>query len=176
MWDSRIPQKPKDPAHQRQGLVNRAKGKQFEGRLDAAFEYYHLRGAASVEKTPEPMKVLKSLGDGRFIACFEKKAQPDYKGLIKGGREVLFEAKFTSTDRIKQEKVKKEQGDYLDEHQALGARCYVLAGFPGGAVYRLPWDDWKNMKQLFGRKYVTEADLQKYRVPMDRAGRLQLLG
>lgn len=175
MWDNGV-EKPKDPAHQRQGLINRTKGKQFEGRLDAAFEYYRLRGFAVVEKTPEPMKPIRSLGQGRFIACYEHKAQPDYKGVIKGGREVMFEAKFTSTDRIKQEKVKKEQGDYLDEHQALGARCYVLVGFPRGAVYRLPWDVWKGMKARFGRKYVTEADLQTYRVPVDRAGRLQILG
>lgn len=169
-------QRAKDPAHQRQGLLNRAMGKQFEGRLDAAFEYYRLRGFAVVEKTPEPMKPIKSMGQGRFLACYEHKAQPDYKGVIKGGRAVMFEAKFTSTDRMTQDRVKKEQADYIEEHQTLGARCYVLAGFPHGGVYRLPWDDWKNMKQLFGRKYVTEADIQKYRVPMDRAGRLLLLG
>ncbi len=166
----------KDPRHQRQGLVNRARGKQFEARLDTAFEYYKARGSAVVEKTPEPMKPIRNMGQGRFLACYERKAQPDYKGTIKGGRSVMFEAKFTSTDRIKQEKVSEAQGDYLDEHQALGARCYVLAGFLTGAVYRLPWDDWKGMKERFGRKYVTEADLQPYRVPTDRAGRLLILG
>lgn len=175
MWDSRA-ERPKDPERQKQGLINRAKGKQFEGRLDAAFEYYRIRGAAVVEKTPEPMKPIRSLGQGRFVACYEHKAQPDYKGVIKGGRAVMFEAKFTSTDRMTQDRVSQEQMAYMEENQALGARCYVLAGFPGGAVYRLPWDVWKDMKARFGRKYVTEADLQNYRVPMDRAGRLQLLG
>lgn len=175
MWDNRAG-KPKDPARQRQGLINRAKGKQFEGRLDAAFEYYRIRGAAVVEKTPEPMKVIKNMGNGRFLACYEKKAQPDYKGTIKGGRTVMFEAKFTSTDRMTQDRVSLEQSKYLDENQALGARCYVLAGFPSGAVYKLPWDVWKDMKGRFGRKYVTEADLKNYIVPTDRANRLLLLG
>ena len=46
----------KDPRLQLQGKLNRARGKEFEGRLDAAFEYYRLRGSALVEKTPEPMK------------------------------------------------------------------------------------------------------------------------
>ena len=166
----------KDPRLQLQGKLNRARGKEFEGRLDAAFEYYRLRGSALVEKTPEPMKPIRSLGRGQFVACYERKAQPDYKGVIKGGRTVMFEAKYTSTDRVTQDRVRPEQGDYLDRHQALGARCYVLVGFHSGAVYRLPWDDWKTMKQRYGRKYVTETDLQPYRVPRDRAGRLLLLG
>lgn len=166
----------KDPRHQQQGLVNRARGKQFEARLDTAFEYYKARGSAVVEKTPEPMKPIRNMGQGRFLACYERKAQPDYKGVIKGGRAVMFEAKFTSTGRMEQDRVRPEQGDYLDQHQGLGARCYVLVGFLTGAVYRLPWDDWKSMKERFGRKYVTEADLQPYRVPTDRAGRLLVLG
>ncbi|MCM1439187.1 MAG: Holliday junction resolvase RecU [Roseburia sp.] len=166
----------KDPRRQWQGKVNKARGKQFEERLDAAFEYYKTRGSAVVEKTPEPMKPIRSLGKGQFVACYERKAQPDYKGVIKGGRAVMFEAKFTSTDRMEQDRVRPEQGDYLDRHQALGARCYVLAGFLSGAVYLLPWDDWKSMKQRFGRKYATEADLKPYRVPLDRAGRLLVLG
>lgn len=170
------PSHAKDPKHQLQGKLNKARGKQFEARLDAAFAYYKACGSAVVEKTPEPMKPIRSLGRGQFVACYERKAQPDYKGVIKGGRAVMFEAKFTSTDRMDQDRVRPEQGDYLDQHQALGARCYVLAGFLSGAVYCLPWNDWKTMKQRFGRKYATEADLQPYRVLKDRAGRLLLLG
>lgn len=166
----------KDPKNQLQGKLNKARGKQFEARLDAAFEYYKTCGSAVVEKTPEPMKPIRDLGAGHFVACYERKAQPDYKGVIKGGRAVMFEAKFTSTDRMDQDRVRPEQGAYLDLHQSLGARCYVLVGFLSGIVYRIPWDDWKTMKQRFGRKYATEADLQPYRVPRDRAGRLLILG
>ncbi len=166
----------KDPRRQLQGKLNRAWGKQFEDRLDVAFEYYRVRGSAVVEKTPEPMKPLRNMGQGRFLACYEHKAQPDYKGVIKGGRAVMFETKFTSTDRMEQNRVRPEQGDYLDQHQCVGARCYVLVGFLTGEVYCLPWNDWKNMKERFGRKYVTETDLQPYRVPTDRAGRLLILG
>lgn len=39
----------------------------------------------------------------------------------------------------------------------------------------MPWDDWKAMKQKWGRKYVTEADLKEYRVPTARNGALLLL-
>lgn len=155
---------PKNPKRQLQGKLSRAKGKHFEELLDRSFEYYRERGFADVEKTPEPMKVIRRLEHGRFIACFEKKAQPDYKGIIKGGRELLFEAKYTDSDRIEQERVGELQGKYMNRHQSLGARCYVLAGFGTGAAYKIPWDVWQNMKAHFGHKYVAERDIQRYKM------------
>ena len=89
----------------------------------------------------------------------------------------MFEAKFTRTDRIEQSRVSPGQADYLDLHQALGARCYVLAGFSSGAVYRLPWNVWRNMKKVFGRKYITEDDIEivPYQVQTALDGTLLLL-
>lgn len=165
----------KDALKQWQGKVSRAKGKAFETRIDEAFEYYSQTGYASIEKTPEPMKVIKRLEGGRFIACFEKKAQPDYKGTLKGGRAVMFEAKFTDTEKIDKSRVDKDQTDYLQLQHSLGARVYIILGFSTGNVYRTPWEDWQNMKALFGRKYVKETDLQKYKVPVAWNFKLMLL-
>ena len=167
--------KRKDPQRQLLGKIARAKGEQFESRLDAAFAYYKKTGFADVEKTPEPMKPIQSLSNGRFIACFVKKAQQDYKGILKGGREIMFEAKFTATDRMEQSRVLPGQCEYMDRHQALGARCFVVAGFSSGRVYLIPWNDWKSMKALFGRKYATESDLEKYLVQTAWNGTLLLL-
>ena len=150
--------------HQRLGRISRAQGKRFEDRLDASFAYYRQKGFAVIEKTPEPMKVLRRMEQGRFVACFQKKAQPDYKGIIKGGREVMYEAKFTAADRMEQNRVMDSQAEYMREHEKLGARCYVLAGFSTGAVYCIPWNVWDDMKTHFGRKYITEADVTNYRV------------
>lgn len=166
----------KDPKRQLMGAISKAKGKNFETRLDASFTYYKERGSAIVEKTPEPMRPVKPMGNGKFIAYFEKKAQPDYKGTLNGGRTVMFEAKFTSTDRLEQSRVLPGQADYLDRHQALGARCFILAGFGSSEVYNVPWDVWKNMKEQFGRKYVTETDLEPYRVYVAGNGTLLILG
>lgn len=157
-------QKEKDPLRQWQGKVSKAKGKQFENMLDLTFAYYKQRGFAIVEKTPEPMRPTKNLGGGRFEAFFEKKAQPDYKGTIKGGRTVMFEAKYTSSDRMEQSRVSPGQTDYMNIHSELGARCYVVIGFEKGDVYLIPWDIWKNMKEHFGRKYVKESDLNDFKV------------
>ena len=68
------------------------------------------------------------------------------------------------------------QPDYMNKHQLLGARCYVVIGFATGNVYRFPWEDWCNMKEIFGRKYVTEQDnLQRYKVDRSWNGKLILL-
>lgn len=167
--------KRKSPDRQLLGALSKAKGKQFETRLDTTFAYYDKTGFAAVEKTPEPMKPIKSLGNGRFVACFEKKAQPDYKGILKGGREIMFEAKFTSTGRMEQSRVLQGQADYMDKHQRLGARCFVIAGFSSGEVYCIPWSVWSDMKSRFGRKYVTEADLHEYQVQTAWNGTLLLI-
>lgn len=167
--------KRKSPDRHLLGALSKAKGKQFEARLDTTFAYYDKTGFAAVEKTPEPMKPIKSLGNGRFVACFEKKAQPDYKGILKGGREIMFEAKFTSTGRMEQSRVLQGQADYMDKHQRLGARCFVIAGFSSGEVYCIPWPVWSDMKNRFGRKYVTEADLLEYQVQTAWNGTLLLI-
>lgn len=163
--------------HQWQGLVNRAEGKDFEERLDASFDWYRFQKRAAIKKTPEPMRVLRSLGDGQFVACFEKKAQPDYKGTLAGGRSVLLEAKYTSTERMHQSAVSDEQADEMDTHEAIGALCYVIFGFTSGKVYRFPWTMWKDMKRIFGRKYVMETDalLEDYRLRPSQSGILPLL-
>ena len=92
----------KDPKRQLLGKIAKVRGKQFESRIDDSFAYYAQKGFAIIEKTPEPMHPTKNLGNGKFIAYYEKQAQPDYKGTIKGGRTVMFEAKFTAADRMEQ--------------------------------------------------------------------------
>ena len=165
----------KDPRRQAIGKLAKIYGKRFEARLDQTFEYYATRGYASIEKNEEPMQIIRSMGGGQFLACFRKKAKPDYEGVVKGGRTVMYEAKFTGSDRIEQSRVLANQKEYMTNRQALGARCFVLCGFMSGAVYCVPWDAWNNMKDTFGHKYVTEKDLVKYRVQQSRNGYLLIL-
>ena len=158
------------------GRSSRVGGEYWENMLEAACRHYRLHEQAEITKTPEPMKPLgRPNSRGQFLACYTKQAQPDYKGFIKGGRMVMFEAKFTSTERLNQSCVGREQSEYLDRCQRLGARCFVLAGFATGEVYRIPWPVWTDMKAHFGRKYVTEADLREYHVHMAWNATLMLL-
>lgn len=157
-----------------QGMRNRAQGRLFEQRIDAALARYDRLGLATVEKTPEPMRPIKRLTEGRFVAVFEKPAQPDYKGTLKGGRAVVFEAKHTSTGQMEQSRVTADQAKRLNSHQALGALCFVVAGFGQEDVFRVPWEVWRDMKAAFGRKYVKPIDLEAYRVRTGQTGELLL--
>ena len=88
----------------------------------------------------------------------------------------MFEAKFTTSDRITADRVTDEQWKYLSQAAALGAFCYILAGFSSGHEYKIPWEIWSKMKEYFGSKYVTEPDLQQYKVQPSWNSLLQILG
>lgn len=164
----------KDPRRQRQGGINRSSGKTFEDVILGACEVYKNAGRAYIEKTPEPMKTIKDLGEGRFIATYEKKAQPDFKGTLSGGRAVCFEAKHTDTEKIAQGRVTKEQTDALDLHWQLGAKCFVVLSFGFRDFFCVSWLSWLDMKQIFGRKYVTVADLEPCKIKFE-SGMLNFL-
>ena len=153
-----------NPKRRYNGAVNKARGRRFEERLDLAFEYAKAKGYAYIEKTPEPLRPIKSFENGKFIAVYEHKAQPDYKGVLAGGKCVVIEAKFTSTDRIDQTRVTRNQAEQLERYSRLGAACYVITGFASGNVYLIRWETWQNMKDAFGHKYATEDDLKARRV------------
>lgn len=165
----------KDPMKQYKGAVSRAQGKHFEEYIDLSLRYYEQKGEAIVEKTPEPMRPTKDLGNGKFIAYYEKAAQPDYKGTLKGGRAVVFEAKYTAAAQIDQSRVTREQAERLDDHHAAGALCFIVAGFGNGDVFRVPWEVWRDMKTHFGHKHATPEELDAFKVHTGRNGILLLL-
>lgn len=147
------------------GRQSRDIGNQFEKMVEASMLWYEERGQVCVEKTPEPMKPLgKADKWGRFLACFTKKAQPDFKGTLLGGRSVVFEAKHTDGDRINFDRVTDKQADRLEKHWKLGAASFVLVSFRLTMFCRIPWPVWRDMKELYGRKYMTEAECERFRV------------
>lgn len=151
-----------DPRRQWQGKVNKAQGAHFEKMIEASCEYYKQTGTAVIEKTPEPFHITKPLSDGKFIGNFAKAAQPDFKGVLKGGRMIAMEAKNSTNDRISQDRVTSEQTATLDQYQAAGALCYVLVSLRMQRFFLVPWADWKNMKQRYGRKYITLEELRQF--------------
>ena len=69
----------------------------------------------------------------------------------------------------------KEQADFLDEHLKMNALCFVVVSY--GDVYAaVPWGDWKRMKEMFGHKYMTREESQKYRIGFNRSGILDFFG
>ena len=155
-------------ALQYQNKVNNAQGHFFEGAIKAACALYSERERADVDKTPEPFRVMEKSRDGVFKGRFTARAQPDFQGTLAGGRSIVFEAKYTTTDRMKRDVLTKEQQDALERHAARGALAAVCAGI-GDKFFFVPWQMWRDMKQLYGRKYVTAADLEPLRVRFNGA-------
>lgn len=151
---------------QYRGLQSKRAGEHFENMIEASCIWYREHGLACIEKTPEPIKQLsKPLYDGRFLACYRKAAQPDYQGTLEGGHSVVFEAKHTDAEEIKYDRLTGEQIDDLEMHYKLGAVAFVLVSFGVDGYFRIPWAVWRDMKAIYGRKYITKQEAERYRVP-----------
>ena len=111
---------------------------------------------------------------GRFLACYTKAGQPDFKGTLTGGRAVVFEAKHTDSDKIDQSRLTPEQVESLTLHHKLGAAAFIMVSVGLENFYRVPWEVWRDMKQIYGRKHMKLEDLEPYRVQYI-AGILKLL-
>lgn len=146
------------------GRRSKAAGEFWESMIEATCRWYSDRGIAEIAKTPEPMHPIRRLRDGQFVAIFTKMAQPDYKGTLAGGRAVVFEAKHTDAGRLLRNAISTEQEKQLDRHMALGAECFVMISFDFQRYFKVPWVVFRDMKQHYGRKYITPEDLIGYEI------------
>lgn len=147
-----------------QNGVNNAQGHFFESYIKAACAAYSDSGRAEIHKTPEPFRVTeKSRADGKFTGRFTAPAQPDFLGTLDGGRSIVFEAKSTTTDRMKRAALTDEQMKRLRNHHERGALAAVCVEIQDSFFF-VPWLVWEDMKNLYGRQYVTAADIETFRV------------
>ena len=147
------------------GKRSKMVGEMLEKMIDASCRFYFEEERAVIEKTPEPVKVLSKVDkNGRFTACFRKKAQPDYKGSLYGGVSIVFEAKHTDDERITYNAVTEGQERMLEAYHRMGAWCFVLVSFGFCDFYRIPWTEWRDMQMLYGRKYMKRAELEKFKI------------
>lgn len=149
-----------------QGLVNNKQGGFFEERIIGGCINYDLFSRAFIEKTPEPFKISKSIGYGKFQGSFMKKAQPDFKGTLKEGKAIVFEAKYTSLDKMRASVLSSEQIKCLEKHYKLGAITGVVIGIKD-KVFFVPWRLWAVMKEEYGRSYLKFEDIKAYEVKQD---------
>lgn len=149
---------------------NRADGALFEQWIQTACDYYWSKGYACIEKTPEPMRPIRPYGErsrGQFIACYVKQAQPDFKGVLCDGTCIIFDAKHTEKDRIRQDVVTETQYRLFERYESMGAKCFVIVSIGLESFYRIPWSAWKQMGILFGHKYMAFGrELEEYKVPL----------
>lgn len=154
-----------------QNRVNNAQGHSFEKAIERACAIYAQAGIAQIEKTPEPFRVMsKAKSGGVFQGRFTARAQPDFQGTMAGGRSIVFEAKYTTTDRLRRDVLTERQMEALGQHGKIGAMAFVCAGVQD-RFFAVPWIRWQSMKEFWGRQYVTANDLEPYRVKYDGAVR-----
>lgn len=146
------------------GRRSKAAGEYWESMIEAACRHYRLEGKAEITKTPEPMRPIKPLGQGKFIAHYEKMAQPDYKGTLAGGRAIVFEAKHTDTGKMQRSVISSEQEKQLNRHEKMGAECFVMVSFGFERYFKIPWAHFRDMKDNYGRKYITPEDVPEYEI------------
>jgi recombination protein U len=153
---------------QYQNRRNNAQGQHFEREILAGCRYYAQHNIAVIDKTPEPFRVQKKSRDGIFTGRFSTPAQPDFQGTLYGGRSIMFEAKRTSKDRITRNVLTDTQMEVLEKHNRLGALCGVCVNIQDDFFF-IPWNVWRDMKEMYGRQYITAADVDEYRVKFDGA-------
>lgn len=156
------------PSDQRKiaGASAKKNGQYFESIIEITCRYYKQQQIADIQKTPEPMRILKTLDKkkGLFQAVFEKQAQPDFKGVLKGGRSIIFEAKHTNGRSISQDRLSLEQIENFTSHHKLGADCFVLVSFEMRNFYQIPWEIWRDMQFIFKKKSVNQSDIKGYEI------------
>ena len=149
--------------------LNNAQGQHFEREILAGCRMYESHGIATIDKTPEPFRVTsKNHRTGEFTGRFSTHAQPDFQGTLYGGRSIMFEAKRTSKDRITRNVLTDTQMDVLEKHSRLGALCGVCICIQDDFFF-IPWNVWRDMKEMYGRQYLKPDDIEEYKVKFDGA-------
>lgn len=152
---------------QYQNKLNNAQGQHFEREILAGCRMYEQHGIATIDKTPEPFRVTsKNHRTGEFTGRFSTHAQPDFQGTLYGGRSIMFEAKRTGKDRITRNVLTDTQMEVLEKHNRLGAMCGVCICIQDDFFF-IPWNTWRDMKEMYGRQYIKADDVEQFRVKFD---------
>lgn len=145
--------------------VSSARGRAFEGLLMRGCNYYRQNGVAIINKVNEPYIVTKKNGN-KFMGRFTGRAEPDFKGVLRGGRAVAFEAKSTQKSRIQRSALTDTQMEWLREQKKFGALTFVAVNIQE-KFYTVPFDLWDNMKLFYDKKFLMHDDIADYEVIYD---------
>ena len=143
---------------------NKASGQMFENIISHSCDCYEREMLAKIEKQEEALAPIKPMGAGRFLAAYKERSGVDYKGTLKGGRAIVFEAKHTDTEVMERKRVKEWQLEYLKTHHELGAVAFVLVSFGLERFYRIPFPCWLEMKTHIGKMSFGEKDVERFRI------------
>ncbi|WHH58290.1 Holliday junction resolvase RecU [Petroclostridium sp. X23] len=146
------------------------KGMLFEEEIKKANEGYLNRGIALIQKISTPWKVVRR---GKSVSAFpEGKSTLDFRGTVKGGISISFDAKETEeTVGLPLKNIAPHQIEYI--RNALGVMevsfilCYMKKF---NKRYRIPgqtvldyWDYWQANKGKRGVNFIPVEDMVEVR-------------
>jgi recombination protein U len=126
----------------RNGRASQALGEAAEALVQRHLDACERAGVARVRKLPTPMRVVGRAKTG-MLAIFTERAEPDYAGVLRGGRAVVCEAKYTAAPSLPLSRVAPHQRVALERAEALGALALLLVVFQGPRgreLYAVPWE------------------------------------
>lgn len=150
-----------------QGRTARKNGKEFEKMLDNYFSFLKDKKIACIEKTPEPFRYIKPFGNsgGMFVATFIKSAQPDFKGVLFNGREIVLESKSVSNDRINLSALTDTEREELILHDEMHALSGVIVRQKKTEkIFLFPTSFFVKMEELTGFKHIKFINAEKFEI------------
>ena len=78
------------------------------------------------------------------------------------------QSKRRGKDRINRNVLTDTQMDVLEKHNRLGAFCGVCVNIQDDFFF-IPWNVWRDMKEMYGRQYLKAEDIEGYKVRFDGA-------
>jgi penicillin-binding protein-related factor A (putative recombinase) len=155
----------------RAGARAKAGGDAFEDRLKHQHDAYRLLRTIYVVPVPQPVRRIRTLGKGQFVACYEGEGPPDYMGIL-DEVPVVFDAKSTASTTWGYGLLKEHQAVDLDDAEFANGFGFILLSMVG-AVWVIPWKVlgpmWWAWRRNPGRAAAGTASLSV--ADADRIGR-----
>ncbi len=130
------------------------KGRGLEELVQAQNAFYAARGIANIQKISTPWKVIRQ--GNRIVSAFpEGKSTLDFRGTVRGGIPVSFDAKESEDERgLPLKHIQPHQVEYIRTALPLGEVSFLLCCVkPLGAYYVANgadvvrrWDLWQKTR------------------------------
>lgn len=129
--------------------------------LESLLALHHVRAReqtiADVRKVEPPVRRLRSLGGGQFVAVYAAKSGCDYRGILRGGLALTIEAKSGNGESLARSEFTPAEVLDLDECAALGGiSIAVWYRSDLRALYAIPWQSMPWRKSGRGQSVRAE--------------------
>lgn len=151
------------------------KGRKLEELIIWMLRHYEAQGYANIQKISTPWKVIRQ--EGRIVNAFpERKSTLDFRGTVKGGIPVSFDAKESEDSRgLPLKHIKAHQIDYMRGAMALGEISFLVVWVKPLNAYFVAccedvirrWDHWKANKGKMGFNLIPIENMQRIPGNMD---------